>query len=394
MESAPEANVVVLGAGYAGVRVAHELARRSKGQLPVTIVDRQPIHVVKTELYEIGRLAEEGASVGRWALPIEKVVGRRGVTYREGTVSAIDLPGRRVLLGEQELPFRALAICLGNVPAYYGVAGAKERMFDVYGLAGAMRLAAAMKKAELDSVQAGPGARPRVAVVGGGSTGTEVAAEIATADWRRIADPGARPPQVTLVCGALPFLAGLDPRIIEHARRLLFDAGVVMDEGRNVRSVEPGRLLLEDGAGLDFDIGVWAAGVQAPALLEGLPIPRARGGRLVVEPTLELPGFPGVFAIGDVAEVRDPRTGAAAPATAQAAIAEAVAGAENLLRRLDGRPLKPFVFRERGQIVSVGRGKASGQVSRVTIWGSPAALLKGFLEESYRVATEHGARVP
>ena len=123
----PEGPAVVLGAGYAGLAVAQGIARRSRGRLPVVLVDRHPVHVLRTELYEIGRLARAGADTGAWTLPLARVLDRRSVEFRTGEVRAIDLPGRSVTLDSGPLPFGYLAIGLGNVAAYYGVPGAAVR---------------------------------------------------------------------------------------------------------------------------------------------------------------------------------------------------------------------------------------------------------------------------
>ncbi|HEY6238487.1 MAG TPA: hypothetical protein VIZ68_04805, partial [Thermoplasmata archaeon] len=104
---------------------------------------------------------------------------------------------------------------------------------------------------------------------------------------------------------------------------------------------------------------------------------------------LEVPHHPGAFAVGDVAEFQDPTTGVIAPATAQAALAEAPVAGANLVARVLGRPLVVFRYRQRGVIVSVGVGKASGRAAGLTIWGNPAAILKTFVEKGYSYATKH-----
>src|SRR5271170_777742 len=205
-ETAPTGPLVILGAGYAGLTIAQQVARRGKGQIPIVLVDRSPVHVLRTELYEIGQIAEAGADVAAWTVPLERALGRTEVEFRQGTVESIDLPGRRVHLDTGEVAFGSLAICLGSVAAYYGVPGAAEHTFQVYRLSGAQKLAAAIRDIEKGSVTLPPQRRPRILIIGGGSTGTELAAEIATTDWRTIADPAARPPDVFLLTGSLPFL--------------------------------------------------------------------------------------------------------------------------------------------------------------------------------------------
>jgi NADH dehydrogenase len=380
----------VLGAGYAGLTLAREVARRSKGTLPVVLVDRNPVHVLRTELYEIGKLVAAQGDARPWTVPLAKVLDRKSVHYRPGTVVSIDLPGRTVHLEDGSVPFRYLAICLGSVAAYYGVPGAAENTFQVYRLSGAQRLAAAVRDAETASVSLPGERRPRYVIVGGGSTGTELAAELATTDWARVAAPGARPPDVVLLTGSLPFLAGLSSGLVAHARELLRRAGVVAIHGYNVVKVEPGRVSLEDGTVLACDLAVWCAGLEAPPLVRVLPVPHGRGGRLKVEPSLELPGYPGVFGVGDVIEFQDPTTGMLVPGTAQAALAEARTAAANLIARWQGAAPVSFSYREKGVVVALGLGKAAGAVGRVTVWGSPAALLKRAVQRDYSRATEKG----
>ena len=383
--------VVVLGAGYAGLAFAQRVARRARGRWPVVLVDRHPVHVLRTELYEIGRLARARGDPGPWTIPLAPVLDHRAVTVRPGEVKAIDPAARAVELDSGRVDYGALAIGLGNVAAYYGVPGAPEHTFSVYRLREAQRLAEAIRALELRSAALPPGRRPRILVVGGGSTGTEVAAEIAAEDWARITGADARAPQVLLLTGTLPFLAGFPTSLADRARALLRRRGVTMIEGLNVTKVEPNRLSLEDGSVLAFDLAVWCAGLEAPAPVRALPVPHGRGGRIKVEPTLELPGFPGAFAMGDVIDLTDPATGAPVPLTAAAALAEGTAAAENLVARVEGRPLAPFRFRERGVVVALGPGSGAGSVRHVTIWGSPAALLKRLVERDYAASVERGS---
>ena len=385
-----ETPVLVLGAGYAGLRVAQEVSRRSRGKLPVVLIDRHPVHVLRTELYEIDELARSGEDAGRWLVPISTALNGDAVTYEEGFVESIDLDARTVSVAGHVRRYGALALCLGSVPAYYGVPGAKEIPHQVYGFTGARRLALTLK--EMLAQRAGePRAEPlRVVVVGGGSTGTELAAEIATAPWSKISAPGVVRPSVTIVTGSVPFLAGLPEPVIEHARAMLGKAKVHLLEHRNVTKVEETQIVLEDGEKIAFDLSVWCAGVQAPGVIRALPVAHGHSGRVAVDEHLEIPGCPGVFAVGDVAEFTDPRTGVIAPATAQAALAEAPVAAANLVARAQGRPLAPFVYRERGVIVALGVGKGAGRTGGLTIWGRPAALVKKFVERGYAYAAEHG----
>lgn len=386
----PGSPLVILGAGYAGLTVAQEVLRRSKGSMPIVLVDRHPLQVLRTELYEVGEIAAAGKDVSRWTVPLGRVFDRTPVTLRQGNVASIDLARRVIRADSAEISYGSLAICLGNVATYFGVPGAAEHTHNVYRLSGAQRLGQALLEIERLSSGLKGERRPRVLVVGGGSTGTEVAAEIATTDWGKLAGSTVRPPDVFLLSGSLPFLTGFPPRLIEHARRTLHTIGVTVIHGLNVVKVEPNRIHLEDGSVLACDAAVWCAGVEAPPLIRDLPVPHGKGGRIATEATLEVPGHPGVFAVGDVAEYRDPRTGMLVPGTAQAALAEARTAARNIVARANGSGLEGFQYREKGVIVALGVGRGAGTLSRVSIWGSPARLLKHVVEREYSRAAQRG----
>ncbi len=382
--------LVVLGAGYAGLTVAEEFRRRTKGSVPIVVVDRHPVHVLRTQLYEVGRLAEAGTDLGRWLVPLDRAFDRSGVTFREGTVESIDLAAHVVRVNGADLPFGMLAVCLGNVAAYYGVPGAAEHAHSVYRLTGAQRLAQAVVEVERNSTALPGEQRPRLVVIGGGSTGTEVAAELATTDWARIVGGEVRPPDVVLVTGSLPFLAGLPARLIEHARVTLRAAGVAVVPGVNVARVEPHRVELVDGTAFACAASVWCAGLEAPPVVKALPVPHGRGGRLATGPTLELPDHPGVFAVGDVIEFKDPKTGLLVPSTAQAALSEARSAARNLAARARGEPLTHYEYREHGVIVALGVRKGAGSIRGIGLWGSPARLVKQLVERDYSRAVREG----
>lgn len=372
--------MVILGAGYAGVRLAREVVWQSRGRRPVILVDREPVHVLRTELYELDELARSHGNLDRWAIPIREVLGRRSVRFEQGEVRAIDLARREVRLDDRRLGYGVLGICLGSEAADYGVPGVREHCHDIYGLGGALRCSLAIRRT-LEG--AGTGAPPRVAVVGGGSTGTEVAAEVATAPWSKVVGHPVPNPRVTLVTGALPLLAGLPAGLVRLARRTLGEARVELYEHANVVRVRAGRLELADGARLPFDLAIWAAGLRAPEVVRSLPVPHGSAGRLRVEPTLSVPGHPEVFAVGDVIDFRDPVSQLPAPASAQAALREAEVAGENVVRLYRGERRRPFRYRERGVLVSLGVGRAAGAIKMLTIWGTPAALLKGLREREY-----------
>ncbi|HZY71049.1 MAG TPA: FAD-dependent oxidoreductase [Thermoplasmata archaeon] len=386
MDAAP---VAVLGAGYAGLSAANAIGKARRRRVAVTLIDRHDFHVLRTELFELGKIARDPANLAAWAVPLSKALIRHRVDAVQGEVEGIDLARKEVRVAGRSVPYRALVIALGSVPAYYGVPGAEQFTHQVYRFAGAQRLGEALRRLETESADWTDERRPRIAVVGGGSTGTEVAAEIATARWSRVVRRRARAPLVTMITGAVPFLDGLAPSLVAHARRLLTQAKVTLVEGVNVERIDAGTARLKDGTELGFDLAVWCAGVQAPPIVRTLPGRHGHAGRLEVTPELELPDWPGVFAVGDVMELRDPTSGVLVPATAQAALAEAPVAGRNVVARLEGRTLEPFRYRPKGTIVSVGVRRAVGDVAGIPIWGRTAAGVATLQQREYAYRARH-----
>jgi NADH:ubiquinone reductase (H+-translocating) len=382
--------VVILGAGYAGLSTAKTIHRYAGHRIHVVLVDRSPAHVLRTELYQVDEMALAGKDLRRWALPMGDVLDGRVASFVQGTVTGIDLSSNTVRLENGTVPFDDLVICLGSEPSYFGIPGAPELAQEVYSLTGAERLAARLVEAERTAAKTPDAPGPRVVVVGGGSTGTEVAAEIATADWKTIADPGAPSPRVTLLTGPTPLLLGFPEPIIKHSHDILEHARVDLRENTPVVRVDPGRLTLRDGGTVDFDICVWCAGVEAPPVVAQLPVEHGHGKRLKVTPTLEVPAHPGVFAVGDVIEYANPGTGVLVPGTAQAALAGSRIAGFNVAARHLGKRLKRFSYHEKGVIISLGIGKGVGRAGPVSLWGRPAYVIKSLVEAEYSLAVERG----
>ncbi|MCI4347899.1 MAG: FAD-dependent oxidoreductase [Thermoplasmata archaeon] len=394
MQSTPPSSripqAVILGAGYAGLSVAKTIHRRAGSGIDVVLVDKSPDHVLRTELYQVDEIAAASANRRRWAVPMAEVLDGRKTRFVQGLVTGIDLSSKTIRLESETVPFDYLVICLGSVPSYFGIPGAKELGQEVYSLGGAERLAARLLEVERAAAKAPGAPRPRVVVVGGGSTGTEVAAEIATADWKQIADVAAPLPQVILLTGPMPFLQGFPAPLIRHSRKLLEGAAVEVRENTPVARVDLGVLTLKDGSTVDFDVCVWCAGVEAPPVVAQLPVEHGHGKRLKVSVNLELPQNPGVFAVGDVIEYANPGSGVLVPSTAQAALSGAPVAGYNVVARHLGKRMKRFSYHEKGVIISLGLGKGVGRAGPLTLWGRPAYVLKSLVEAEYSLAVERG----
>jgi NADH dehydrogenase len=380
--------ILILGAGYAGLRLAESLPRRGDRRIPpVRVIDRSSFHTVRTELYEVDRMVQ-GSGLAHWIVPLADRLVRRGIDFTQAEVRDIDLDSRTVRTDHGSLSYSFVAICLGSIPNDFGIPGVREHLHSPYTLRGALALADDLRR-RIDTLP--PSTPLRVVVAGGGATGTQLAAEIRCARWKRTDKRTPPAPQVQILTGPTPFLEGLPEPLVRKAREILEREGIQIRDGVSVRRVEAQKLETDHAGTISYDVGVWCAGVRAPDVAAHTRGPHSRGGRILVDPYLRVPGFPEAFAAGDCMDLRDPETGIGVPATAQAALAASSHAAANIRALIEGKPLTPFVYKEAGVILPLGRGEGVARLYRLApVWGHPAAILNTLREEGYRLRARFG----
>jgi NADH dehydrogenase len=236
-----------------------------------------------------------------------------------------------------------------------------------------------------------------VVIVGGGPTGVELAGALAelfslvlVKDYPRLDLSRAR---VVLIEGTDSLLPMLDRRLGEHARRTLEARGIEVLLGHTVREVSATGVGLADGSRLSTRTLVWAAGVKANPLAGVVGLPLDKSGRIVVGPDLRVPGHQDVFVIGDLAASRDPR-GRLLPQLAPVAMQQGRHVAAELRREANGRAARPFHYRNRGSMATIGRNNAVAQLpGGVRVRGFPAWVLWLTLHLVYLVGFRNRASV-
>ena len=391
--SADQPRVVVIGGGFAGLRAVREL--RWAG-VEVTLLDRRNFHLFQPLLYQV---ASGALSPGEIAYPLRGLLARQpNARVLMADVAAIDLPGRRVRLrprpggvGAVELPYDWLVVATGAGHSYFGHEAWARHAPGLKTLEDALeirrRILTAFEAAELETCPERRRAWLTFAVVGAGPTGVEIAgqlAELARDTLRRefrTIDPGEA--VILLIEAAGRVLTAYEPKMSARAanalRRLgvtpVLNAAVVEVSDRSISiAVESG-----DVREVEARTIIWAAGVSASplarALAEASDAELDRAGRITVQPDLTLPGFPEVFAVGDMVRVSD---GAGStlhiPGVAPAAIQEGRHAARTILRRLARRPAKPFTYHDKGSLATIGRKAAVAQVHGAMLSGLLAWL--------------------
>lgn len=380
-------SVVVLGAGFAGLNAAKTLAQKNK-HLSITVVDKRNYHLFQPLLYQV---AMAGLSPAEIATPIRALLN--------------DYPNVKVLLGEAKevdpkanevrgdfgaLKYDYLVMGTGAQHSYFGKNEWEEFAPGMKTLEQATeirrRVLLAYELAEREPDPEKQKAYLTFVVVGGGPTGVELAGSLSEIsrhtferDFRNI-DP--RRTRVVLIEAGARVLAGFDEDCSARARRDLEKLGVSVwtstrVTGVNAEGVAMGTEFLRSAT------VIWAAGVQPSALNRTLGTPLDRQGRVQVEPDLSLPGFPNVFVAGD--QVRFEENGQPLPGQAPVAMQQGRHAAANILRLEKGEPTKPFRYLDKGQMATIGRGRAVVQMGKVHFYGFLAWLTWLFVHIFYLI---------
>jgi len=376
--------VVVIGCGFGGLEAVRRL---SHAAVDTTLIDRTNHHLFQPLLYQV---ATAGLSAPAVSAPIRHILRRemrRGnLTVLQGEVTGIDVVGRRVIVagtmpgdGADTIAYDHLIVAAGTTNSYFGHSEWARHAPGLKTLADAFviraRVIGAFEEAERAT---DPAVRARwltVAIIGGGPTGvemagtmTEIAQHTLRGEFRRI-DP--KSTRVVLIEGSERILGTFVPELSRRAREQLVRLGVDVRTGCRVTGIDADGVNLEvhDGVSarherLEARTVIWAAGVTGVplgrALAEATGATLDRGGRLVVEPDLSLPGHPEIAVIGDLAAALSYGDGAPKPVPGLSPSAKQMgrAAAANLLHRLRGEPTRPFRYIDYGNLATVGRKAA------------------------------------
>ncbi|MDB4929858.1 MAG: pyridine nucleotide-disulfide oxidoreductase [Myxococcaceae bacterium] len=346
--------VLVLGGGYAGVLCANRLAGRLGASARVTLATATPDFVHRVRLHEL--LA--GRPFPRRSV---RELLADGVALRIGRVEAASLAARTATVDGAALPFDAMVCALGSAPTC-NVPGVAEHAAGLANPAAAARVAGRLRTLP---------ERSPVAVIGGGFTGVEVAAEIAEA-WPAL--------RVSLLTSALA--PGLSDAGRRYLRASLDALGVEVVENASVRAVAADAVEFTDGSSLPAALTVWAGGFAGSAPAVDADWPLDGRGRIVVDADLGVRDAPGVFAAGDVA-ASAPGMESSLRMGCVTAMPLGAHAADNVVRHLRGEATRPFAFGFRVQCVSLGRRRglvqpvdARDQTKPWVVTGRLGALVK------------------
>jgi NADH dehydrogenase len=366
--------IVILGGGFAGMRVAEYLEEHLGGSAFITLVSETNALLFTPMLSEVAGSSLEPSHI---TTPLRTSL--HSTRFIRARVAGIDLAAHRVSLGpgtadtgeehSEGIPYDHLVLALGAVSNYLGMANLEKFSFDFKTLLDAIRIRNhVIEMFERADRESDPSLRKAIltfVIAGGGFAGIELAG--ALNDFARgiLADyPSLHPEELSVIVvhSRERILPELTESLAHYAQKRMADRGVAFRLNTRLKDAQPGVVVLSDGE-IQADTLVWTAGTAPNPLLKSLAVEKDKRGAVVVDRALAVPGHPGTWALGDCAAIRDAKTGKPCPPTAQFALREAELLGRNIKAQMEGSPLRGFHFDSLGAFCVVGHQTACAELT-------------------------------
>ncbi len=366
--------VVVVGGGFAGLSVLMELFRVAPPRpFHVTLVDQNDYHVFTPLLYQVAAAVVRPSSV---AYPLRSIAARQGFQFVRAKVEGVDLSKGELMGDRGPIPYDVAVLAPGSAVQDYGVPGVREHALALKCLPDALRVRGSVLH-WLEALDSGNKVPSRLAIVGGGATGVELAGalvallrDVAGREFPRLRGQDAG---IVLLEAGPTLLANMPSPMGKVALESLTSRGVQVMLSSPVEEIGPSWVRVRGCGELETALVVWAGGIKGAPPKFREDVATGGDGRLFVDDCLRLPGWENVFVAGDLASSPTGRPGFTA--SAQAAVQQGRAVGRNIIRYLQGEPPMPYVYRHRGDLVIAGRYGAVANLFGVTFDGFPAWLL-------------------
>lgn len=357
--------ICILGGGFGGLYTALYLSRFAwvrAGKCKMILVEQNDRFLFTPLLYELitGELQP-------WEIApsYQKLLGGTEIAFYQQTIRGVDLKTRQVVLDDgAELAYDYLVLAVGTQNRWANIPGVQTHALTFRTLADVERLEARLKILEASDRQ-----RLRLAAIGGGANGVELACKLAD----RLDKRG----QVHLIERGEEILKNFPSGVRKAAYRALRSRNIKIDRLTEVTAIEADSMtVVRDGKTvvLPVDLVLWTAGTQARDWIARLDCPKSDRGKLLIHPSLQLVDYPEVFALGDLADIGNGSQ--PVPATAQAAYQQASRAAKNLAAALQGKRLQPFRYLHLGDMLTLGKGAAVVSSSFLNLEGKLAAAIR------------------
>ncbi len=374
--------ILILGGGFGGVRCALDLDKKFKGQIQITLVDKNSYHLFLPSLYEVAAIY--GTNKDSFAvkmrkticIPYKDIFAGKNVEFIQAEIAVVDLKTKNVRTkGGEVLTYDYLVIALGGQTADFGIPGVAEYAYQFKSIDDAVAVNLKIGKLIKKMASGEKMDQLRVLIGGGGFTGVELAAEISGCSMRMCRENSmeGRHARITLVEAGpkiLPMVSDAERRVVS---KRLTELGVMLMENSPIEEIGANFVKLKNGQMLEGDMVIWTTGIKANELIKsvaGLPI--TDKGKISVDESLQIRGLKTVFAVGDNLEFIDPKTQKPIPGLAYVAADQGRVVAKNIYNLFRGRELETYRPEYKIWIAPVG-----GKFALAHLWGG--RNVSGFL---------------
>jgi NADH:ubiquinone reductase (H+-translocating) len=407
-------HIIILGGGFGGIGALKKLR---DADVRITLIDKHNYHTFQPLLYQVATDELTPEEVG---FPIRGLTRHhQNIDFHQAVVTGIDPVSKEVTMdGVAPLKYDYLILALGAVVNFFQTPGADQYALPLYTMNDAIRLKEHVLKT-FEAVDKNPAliadGALNFCVVGGGSTGVEVSgalAELLRTDIERdYPNLPTEAAQVLLFEASPNLLPPFKPKLQNYARQALEERGVKVHTGTGVRKVGPNSMELANGETVKTRTLVWAAGLKANPIVHTLGVELGHGERIPVGPDLQVKDCPGAFAIGDIAVMTDGKSGKPLPGLGSTALQAGHHVGETIRRLIEGNPIEPFKYLDKGTMAQIGHGAAvtelptgqtmTGGLAWLAWLGVHLALLNGaeeristFVDWGWNILTrEHSKRI-
>jgi NADH:ubiquinone reductase (H+-translocating) len=360
-------HIVIVGGGFAGLGCAVKLG--SHPDVQVTLIDKNSYHQFQPLLYQVASAQLAPKDVAFMLRSVLK--DHTNIDVKMAEVTSVNLQTRTLSTSEgSSYQGDFLVLAAGSQPNFFGTPGADPNAFPLYSLGQAetlrSRILALFELVDRDPTLIEKGAL-NFLVVGGGPTGTEIAGALADMIHDTMKseyhDLPVAQAKILLIDHGKAVLGPFSEKSQLYAAKILQERGVDLRLGVGVKEVAPDGALLSDGTKILSHCVIWAGGLKASSLCEKTGISLGHGGRIDVQPDLTVAGFPGVYALGDFANIVG-ADGNSLPQLASVAEQCGKSCAENIVADVAGRPRKPFHYFDKGIMAMIGRDAAVAEIGQ------------------------------
>ena len=368
----PPARMVILGAGVAGIRVAQRLGRRlTSSEAQVILVDENDYHQYLYRIHEVCNLEYEEKEI---IVPLSRILGNRRVDFRQASVQQVDAKTRTVSTDMGDIPYDICVVALGSHATYFGIEGLEENSMILNSFESAKRIRAKIHHLFEEAQETGN--PPKILIGGGGFTGVELAGELSDCIPILCEKHGVESSNtgVTIVEALPSILPGWSEKQVIQAQNILRTRGIELILSDPVTRVTKDRVEMKSGRVIEPDLFVWTGGVRGdPACGQDFQI---KGRRISIDEYCRAVGHSDIFVAGDSACAVDGANGRPVPPTAHVAMVQGDIVAENIVAMLRGTPMKKYVFNRAGEIVTLGKTNAVGDLFGFKFSGFLAKFMK------------------